>query len=200
MPHLSRIIGNWDTNKAVNLPNLLSGFRLAAAPFLLFLGWQGYSRAYLVILILSFLTDALDGYLARKLKQETQLGVMLDTWGDVAIYIAAPLAAWWLWPEIVQAQTPFVVAIFLSFGIPALAGIIKFRDFTSYHTWAAKVAAASTGSTALLMLIGGPDWPFRVSVPLCVLAAIEQIAITLVLDELKSNVRSLWHVLRQKQQ
>jgi hypothetical protein len=41
-------------------------------------------------------------------------------------------------------------------------------------------------------------WPFRVAAVLATLAALEEIAITLVLDEERSNVGSLLLVLRAR--
>jgi CDP-diacylglycerol--glycerol-3-phosphate 3-phosphatidyltransferase len=40
-------------------------------------------------------------------------------------------------------------------------------------------------------------WPFRCAAVLLCLSACEEIAITLRLTELRSNVRSYWHVIRQ---
>ncbi|MGQ0594344.1 MAG: CDP-alcohol phosphatidyltransferase family protein [Gammaproteobacteria bacterium] len=180
-----------------NLPNLLSCFRFIAAPWLLYLAWNGYPRAYVAVLVLSFLSDALDGFLARWFHQESELGAMLDTAADVIIYITIPVSAWWLWPALLRQEAPFVALVIASYSVPALVGLLKFRSLTSYHTWAVKVAAAAAGGAALVMFAGGPTWPFRLATPLCVLAALEQIAITLVLPESWSDVRSLWHVLRQ---
>ncbi len=184
-------------NRITSLPNLLSCFRFVAAPLLLWLAWQGYPRVYIVVLVLSFLSDALDGFLARWFHQESALGSLLDTMADVVIYVTIPISAWWLWPELLRQEAPFVVLVIASYSVPALVGFVKFRALTSYHTWAVKVAAAAAGGAALLMFAGGPTWPFRLATPLCVLAALEQIAITLVLPASSSDVRSLWHVLRQ---
>lgn len=180
-----------------NLPNLLSCFRFVAAPLLLVLAWEGYPRSYIVVLVLSFLSDALDGFLARWFHQESQLGSKLDTLADLVIYITIPISAWWLWPDLLRQEAPFVVSVIASYSVPALVGLIKFRSLTSYHTWAVKLAATAAGGAALIMFAGGPTWLFRLATPICVLAALEQIAITLVLHRSSSDVRSLWHVLRQ---
>jgi hypothetical protein len=46
----------------------------------------------------------------------------------------------------------------------------------------------------MVLFAGGPAWLFHLAVPVSVLAALEEIAITLVLREPQANVRSLWHV------
>jgi hypothetical protein len=48
-----------------------------------------------------------------------------------------------------------------------------------------------------VMFLGGPAWPFRVAAVICILAAIEEIALTLLLSEPESNVRSVWDVLKR---
>ena len=42
----------------VIIPNLLSGFRLIAAPFLLCIAWFGYHNMFLVLLAISLFTDS----------------------------------------------------------------------------------------------------------------------------------------------
>ncbi|MDD1641346.1 MAG: CDP-alcohol phosphatidyltransferase family protein, partial [Methylococcaceae bacterium] len=49
----------------LTLPNLLTGFRFVAAPGLLWLAWQGHEIAFMILLAIAFLTDLLDGLVAR---------------------------------------------------------------------------------------------------------------------------------------
>ena len=81
-------------HRRVLLPNLLSGLRLLTAPILLYLAWSGRSRLFLVLLALSLLSDALDGFLARRFNWTSEFGTRLDSWGDCAIYMTVPLCAW----------------------------------------------------------------------------------------------------------
>lgn len=71
-----------------NLPNLLTFIRIATIPFLVFLFYApiawGHTAAA-IIFALAALTDWLDGYLARYLKQSTQLGAFLDPVADKLI-------------------------------------------------------------------------------------------------------------------
>ena len=82
------------------VPNLVSLGRIAgvfvAATFYL----AGYPTVMLVLGIASGLTDYLDGYLARKLNQQSQLGVLLDLLADLlAALISMTLAVYTrLWP------------------------------------------------------------------------------------------------------
>lgn len=182
----------------LNVPNLLTGLRLAMAPVLLVLAWTGQGHPFLVLLALAFLTDVMDGLAARMLHQTSAFGARLDSWADVTIYAVVAIGGWWLWPDIVRREAPFVTAVVASYTVPTLVGLAKFRALTSYHTWSVKVAAALIGLSVLLLFAGGPAWPFRMATPVSVLAAVEEIAITLALPELRSDVRSIFHVLRAR--
>jgi CDP-diacylglycerol--glycerol-3-phosphate 3-phosphatidyltransferase len=181
----------------LSLPNLLTGFRFVAAPVLLALAWNGHGIAFMVLLAVAFLTDLLDGLIARMTHQVTEFGATLDSWADVVNYLTIALSCWWLWPDVVKREQLYVSLIVVSCLLPAMAGFGKFGRFTSYHTWAVKLAAALMGSTLYVLFLGGPTWPFRAAAIICMLAAIEEIIITLLLSEPISNVRSIWDVLRR---
>jgi Phosphatidylserine synthase len=179
------------------LPNLLTGFRFIAAPALLWFAWHDQGLAFMTLLALAFLTDALDGFVARRLGQTSEFGATLDSWADVITYLTIAVGCWWLWPAIVTTELIYVLLIVASCLLPAIVGFSKFGRFTSYHTWGVKVAAASMGITLYVLFLGGPAWPFRIAAIICMLSALEEIALTLMLSEPKSNVRSLWHLIKQ---
>ncbi|MDO9212228.1 MAG: CDP-alcohol phosphatidyltransferase family protein [Methylococcales bacterium] len=184
-------------NSKLTLPNLLTGFRFIAAPVLLWLAWYGYGIAFMVLLALAFLTDLLDGFVARLMGQVSQFGAVLDSWADVITYLTIAIGCWWLWPDVVRSELVFVVLMVASCLLPAIVGFSKFGCFTSYHTWGVKIAAAAMGLSLYVLFFGGSAIPFRVAAVICILAAIEEIALTLLLPESESNVRSLWDVLKR---
>jgi cardiolipin synthase len=86
------------------LPNLLSVLRLAGVPLFLWLVLGPEEDAWaLVVLMVSGVTDFLDGWLARKLDQQSVLGQILDPVAD-RLYILAVVVGlalrdiipWWL--------------------------------------------------------------------------------------------------------
>lgn len=184
-------------NSKLTLPNLLTGFRFVAAPVLLWLAWQGYGIVFMILLALAFLTDLLDGFAARLMGQVSQFGAALDSWADVITYLTIAIGCWWLWPDVVYKELIFVILMLVSCLLPAMVGFSKFGCFTSYHTWGVKIAAASMGLSLYILFFGGPAWPFRLAAVICILAAIEEIALTLLLSESESNVRSIWDVLKR---
>jgi len=182
----------------LTLPNMLTCFRFIAAPVLLWLAWFGYGNEFLWLLAFTFLTDILDGLAARLLNQESELGALLDSSGDLVIYTIMAISIWWLWPEIVHRELIVIVLATLSFITPPLIGLIKFHAFTSYHTWLVKVAVICIGLAFFVLFIFDIVWPFQLATLICILAATEEIAITFYLSELQSNVRSFWHITHQE--
>jgi CDP-diacylglycerol---glycerol-3-phosphate 3-phosphatidyltransferase len=79
----------------MNLPNAITFSRLLALPFILYgLNHPTEQTRWvcLVIFLVAALTDWLDGYLARKLNQVTELGKFLDPLVDKFLVLAPLLA------------------------------------------------------------------------------------------------------------
>jgi len=69
----------------LNLPNLLTLFRLLLVPLLvavLLTRFDGWEYVGLAVFLIASLTDFLDGFLARRRKQVTRLGQILDPAAD----------------------------------------------------------------------------------------------------------------------
>jgi CDP-diacylglycerol--glycerol-3-phosphate 3-phosphatidyltransferase len=73
------VIGRADLT---TLPNLVSLARIVGVTAAVLLYFAGYPMVTVVLGTIACLTDYLDGYLARKLSQETALGAMLDQAAD----------------------------------------------------------------------------------------------------------------------
>lgn len=97
-------------------PNLLSLSRVVLAPLI---GWMiltSHPWAWTVFFWISW-TDALDGWLARKLNVSSRLGAYLDPLGDKVWVIVATLA-WWKMGRIPD----FLMALILGRDLMILAG------------------------------------------------------------------------------
>ena len=85
--------------KIINVPNLLTLFRVALIPVLVIIFYVPDSTLSLTeknilgtfIFSVAAITDWLDGYLARKLKQTSKFGAFLDPVADKLIVITALL-------------------------------------------------------------------------------------------------------------
>ncbi len=73
----------------MNIANLITLLRLMAVPFLIFFMVQNFYAAAFWIFVGASLSDALDGYLARRFQMETTLGKYLDPLADKALVMSA---------------------------------------------------------------------------------------------------------------
>ncbi len=76
------------SNKALTIPNLICLIRiLLITPFVVFFLDQEYLKAAVVIII-SGISDCLDGFIARRFNQESELGKILDPLADKLTLLA----------------------------------------------------------------------------------------------------------------
>ena len=78
----------------MTIPNALSLLRALLIPFFISAANHGHDLLALILLMVASATDYLDGKVARWLKQESQLGAVLDPSID-RLYIAASLYILW---------------------------------------------------------------------------------------------------------
>jgi cardiolipin synthase len=69
----------------MNIPNFITLLRIILVPVIVILLIQGSFLKALIVFIVAGLSDALDGFLARVLKQQTVLGAYLDPIADKAL-------------------------------------------------------------------------------------------------------------------
>lgn len=104
------------SSRVVTVPNILSLLRLALVPVFLILIVNGDDALALLVLVISSVTDFLDGQIARRFGQITRLGQLLDPLADRLFIFAAliGLAArdvlpWWLLALIVGRDVMLLV-------------------------------------------------------------------------------------------
>lgn len=182
--------------RIITLPNVFSLLRLLMAPLMLWLAWRQQALLFIAALAFSGFTDVLDGWLARKLGQTSELGARLDSWGDFTVYSTMAVGAWVLWPGTVLRELPWFVLIVASFTVPVAIGLIKFHSLTSYHTWSVKIAVLLTFIGYVLLFLDISRWPFHLAALVCVYAGIEEIIITLLMRHQHVDVRSVLQAWR----
>jgi len=178
-----------------SIPNILSLTRLALVPVLVVLAYFAEPEGFLVVLAVSLLSDVFDGYLARKLNLVSELGAKLDSWADMLTYGCMILGIYWIWPQIFAQQLWFLVAATLSFILPVLYAFNKFGEYPSYHTLGAKTAAVLMAPAFYLLTLMGADLFFNAVIIFHIIVAFEELAITSVLTQPRSNVRSIFSLV-----
>lgn len=71
----------------MNLPNLITLGRLLTVPIAVYLLMQSAYLAAFILFLLAGVSDALDGYLAKRNNQTTELGAILDPLADKALLV-----------------------------------------------------------------------------------------------------------------
>ncbi len=122
----------------MNLPNSITTSRILCVPLLIWLlsphfplrARPGAQEACVsVFFLLSFVTDGVDGYLARKRGQVTTLGMLLDPLADKLLVTAAFIALVQYNPHIVKPWIATVV-IGREFLVSGLRSIASSEGFT----------------------------------------------------------------------
>ena len=180
----------------MNVPNALSVFRIAAVPVLLALAWHGALAAFLALFAVGLASDVLDGVIARRTGQVTDFGAKLDQWGDFALWLSLPLAAWWLWPEILRREAPYIAIALVCMVTPTAIAYLKYRAVPGYHTWSVKFGSVAMGVAAALLLLFDVAWPFRIAALFQIVCALDELGITALLPQVHHDVPSVFHALR----
>lgn len=146
---------------ALNIPNLVSLFRIPLALLLFFPS----VTVRLISLGVALLTDGLDGYLARRYNMQTKLGAILDPLTDKFFVIVALIICY---NEAVL--TPLQAACFFSRDIALF--FITIRAFfigpilshPVRSVWAGKITTVMQFGTLALLVIGikPPDFIWAV--------------------------------------
>ncbi|WP_305002205.1 CDP-alcohol phosphatidyltransferase family protein [Salinibacterium soli] len=104
------------SSRILTVPNLLSFLRLALVPVFLALIIQGQDALALLVLVISSVTDFLDGLIARTFRQVSRLGQLLDPAADRLFIFAALIGLavrevipWWLFVVIVSRDAMLIV-------------------------------------------------------------------------------------------
>lgn len=125
-------------NKNINIPNALSVLRiLLIVPFVLFFMRNDILKAG-IVLVISGITDVLDGIIARKFNQFTELGQMLDPFSDKLTQGAVAICLAIKQPILIPLLGIFVVKEILM--VSAACVLIKKNKKPSGARWYGKVA------------------------------------------------------------
>lgn len=156
----------------INAPNTLSVFRLVMIPSFckLFLMGNSDHKYYYwsgLCLALSGLSDLFDGYLARKLNQETVLGKWLDPIADKLTLGAVVGCMWFKFASSIPILHLLFSLLFLKELIMAIGGIFIFRNKKIEilpARWWGKVGTGGFYACmigVLMISMFAPDWPLR---------------------------------------
>lgn len=140
------------------VPNLISIFRFVLIPFIaFFLIYYPQETALIsIFLILSFLSDILDGWVARKFNMVSELGKIIDPIADKLTVIVI-VTILFLYNRV---PTWFFFVVILRDLLILLFGLIlrKTKGITLMSNYPGKIAVLGIGLILLLTIINGKNY------------------------------------------
>ena len=175
-------------------PNILSTIRLLLIPVI----WAAalLDRPFYVGagLIAAGLTDALDGYIARRRGLVTAYGSRLDSIADTLVVISVVGWVLLLRPEIFTRHE-LIVSVWIAAEASAiLIGWIKFRRIANLHLYLTK-AAGVVGYVFIVysFMVGYSEAFFYVAISLLIAASLECLLVQLLSRNVDEHTKSILH-------
>ena len=141
----------------MNLANSLTLMRALLAPLMAYLLLGGQFVAALAVLAIAGLSDALDGYVARRFNQITRFGAFLDPFADKLLIVATviPLAC-------IGRLPLWLVLLIVGRDGVIIAGALAYRLFTGHlemePTSLSKLNTFLQIGLILLVLVEAAGW------------------------------------------
>lgn len=187
------------TFKKYNIADWFSFYRIVAVPLLLALIWLGEREWFTWFLLISYSTDAIDGYLARKLKITSARGSQLDSIGDQLTFIMGLIGLWAFENAFIRENMILIAIAFLPYILQLLIAIGKYGKATAFHTYLAKSSAVLQATFILWTLFFGPVYGlFYAMIVIGILETIEEITLIYMYDHWVEDVKGIFWALRDE--
>jgi len=186
-------------NEFWTIPNVITSYRLFMAPVILYFIISRQENLFAIFLVINLLTDAIDGYIARRFKMETEIGARLDAFADYFTYVLVFIG---LFVFKMDDLRPYLVSalIFISMLVlTVIVSLIRFRKFHSYHTIIEKSGGYVQAIFFICLFTIGLIAPlYYFMIVLGILGAIETIVIDILIPEMRSDILGLYWVLKER--
>lgn len=184
------------------VPNILTLYRIAAAVAIMFL--PAYETAFYIVYGLAGVSDFFDGIIARALKLNGRFGATADTVADVLLTLTGTHVVISNMDPVNYGILAIVVVMFASRAFGAVAALIRFKKFAMLHTVANKVGLIAFFLIpffyALCDSVGGAEIMIYTITAFCILGAIEEVLIELLIPSFDDNVLSLVTVIKRRRE
>lgn len=155
-------------SNVVTFPNILTFLRMALIPVFASLLFYGYSGWGLFVFLIAGISDGVDGFIARRFNQETNLGTIIDPIADKLLMTTAfiVLAMKGVLADVRHLPVPFwVTATVIGRDVLILsvaAAINMMTGFTGFKpSWLGKLSTlVQVGAVALILLAGVMGYSF----------------------------------------
>lgn len=172
-----------------HLPNILTTSRLILAPLLPFL--QPMSGWFWLLYSYCFVSDLVDGLLARRMNLTSEVGALLDSFADVSFFLAVFLS---FLPQLLAAHTLWVWLLVIAMirFVSYLIGYVKYRSFSSLHTWLNKAVGFLLCIFPLLLIMFHEKIVILILGTIATVSALEELLITILSKNLDRNQKSIF--------
>lgn len=193
---------NWQivlTFKNYNIADWFSFYRLAASPILLVLIWFLEREFFSWLLLISYSTDAIDGFLARKLKITSPRGSQLDSMGDQVTLAIGLIGLFVFENDFIKENIILIIIAFIPYLVQMIIAYFKYGKATAFHTYLAKLSAIMQSAFILWSLFFSPDYTlFYIMIAIGLLETFEEITLIFMYDEWASDIKGIYWALRDK--
>lgn len=182
-----------------NIADWFSFYRVAASPFLLLLIGLGQRELFSWFLLLSYSTDMIDGFLARRLKITSSRGSQLDSLGDQITLGVAFMGLLVFEHEFILENYRIILIPFFLYFIQMLLAFRKYGKATAFHTYLAKLSAITQGVFILWFLFFSPVyWLFYLMIVLGIIETVEEIILIAMYPKWVAGVKGVYWALRDR--
>ncbi|MFA6086315.1 CDP-alcohol phosphatidyltransferase family protein [Mucilaginibacter sp.] len=180
--------------------NAITFYRLLAAPMLLTLLFNEQLDIFKWLLAVSFLTDAIDGYLARKYKVTSVFGSILDSVSDDLTIAAAIIGITLVNPEFLKKELVLVAIQVVLFVTQIGFALSRYGKISSFHTYLAKfVTVFQAIFMVLFYWLPEPVYAlFYLVSALTILDLMEEIALVLIIPKWETDIKGLYWVIKKR--
>jgi len=187
------------TFKNYNIADWFSFYRIAAVPILLFLLWLDEREIFTWFLLLSYSTDAIDGYLARKLKISSARGSQLDSMGDQLTFIVGLIGLWIFEKTFIKENLLLIGIAFVPYILQMAIAFLKYGKATAFHTYLAKTSAVLQATFILWTLFFGPEHVlFYLMIIIGIFETLEEITLIFIYDIWVKDVKGIYWALKDE--
>lgn len=120
-----------NSKQIFNIPNSLSIIRIIIIPFFILCFLNNQLTAAAVLLVISGLSDSVDGFFARKFNQITNLGKILDPLADKMTLAAVVVCMWIKYGEKVKGLPVLFSILILKELLLGAGGLIFFKKINA---------------------------------------------------------------------
>jgi len=182
------------------LVNGITIYRIVAAPVLLLLILYSRNDIFKWLLALSFLTDAIDGYLARRYQAISVLGARLDSIADDLTIAMAIFGIIKLNLQFILNEWIWIAILVVLFLVQIGSAFARYGKMTAFHTYAGKLAAVVQAVFIISFFFTAQ--PLYILFYICAFTTgfdlLEEILLIWLLPGYKLNVKGLYWALKRK--